>query len=70
MVAEAVAAAARSGAAVLLGGGGTSECFKAFCPDDIDAVHVCSGGGVSLELMAGKTLAPFEALSDKSVNIY
>jgi len=64
LIAEAVAAAARRGTAVLLGGGGTSECFNKFCPDVADAVHVCSGGGVSLELMAGKTLAPFAALSD------
>jgi len=39
------------GTAVLLGGGGTSECFNQFCPDVADAVHVCSGGGVSLELI-------------------
>ena len=59
-----VAAAARNGAKVILGGGGTSEIFNLFCPDDLKHVHVSSGGGVLLGLMAGKTPPGFRALSD------
>ena len=64
-MAEAVAAAMDAGAQVLLGGGATSQLFKGFCPVAATKCHVSSGGGVSLELMAHKTLPALAALTEK-----
>jgi len=64
-MAEAVAAAMDAGAQVLLGGGATSKLFAQFCPAAATKCHVSSGGGVSLELMAHKTLPALAALTEK-----
>lgn len=64
-MAEAVAAAMDAGAQVLLGGGATSQLFARFCPAAATKCHVSSGGGVSLELMAHKTLPALAALTEK-----
>ena len=67
MVAEAVAAAADAGATVLLGGGGTSGMYGRYCPDGAKKAHVCTGGGVALELFGEKTLPALAALSDNDL---
>ena len=67
-VVDAVMHAVGHGAQVLLGGGGTSELFRKLCSDEagVSKLHVCTGGGVSLELLAGKTLPGLASLTDKS----
>lgn len=65
-LANAVCSAMKDGAQVLLGGGGTSELFRKFAPHaEAPRLHVCTGGGVSIELMAAKTLPALAALSKK-----
>jgi len=68
-MAEAVAAAAERGAQVVLGGGGTSALYELYCPSAAEKSHVCSGGGVSLELMAKKSLPALVALSSKGSSV-
>ena len=63
-VARAVAEAADRGAVVIVGGGDSvSAVTKAGVADRI--THISTGGGATLEFLAGETLPGVEALSDK-----
>jgi 3-phosphoglycerate kinase len=63
-LAEVAAHAAKEGSCVILGGGDSSAAAKAAGVLE-EMTHVSTGGGATLELLSGKTLPGFEALSNE-----
>jgi len=63
-VMKAVAEATGRGVTTIIGGGDTATCAAKFDMEDKFS-HISTGGGVSLELLEGKTLPGVAALTDK-----
>tara|TARA_R110002050_G_scaffold53101_1_gene120755 strand:+ start:36 stop:236 length:201 start_codon:yes stop_codon:yes gene_type:complete len=59
---DAAVEAHAKGSTVIIGGGDTATCCKKWGTSD-KVSHVSTGGGVSLELLEGKTLPGVAALS-------
>ena len=63
MVANAVADATAKGAVTIVGGGDTAAAAEAFGVAD-KVSHVSTGGGASLDMLAGKTFVALEAIDN------
>jgi phosphoglycerate kinase len=63
-VAEAVAAATEKGAISIVGGGDSVSAINRAGLDD-KISHISTGGGATLEFLAGEALPGVEALDDK-----
>nr|XP_053644366.1 phosphoglycerate kinase-like [Cherax quadricarinatus] len=62
-VMDMVVEATKAGCTTIIGGGDTATCCAKWGTED-KVSHVSTGGGASLELLEGKTLPEFAALSD------
>ena len=62
---DAIVDATKAGTTTVIGGGDTATACKKYKTED-KVTHVSTGGGASLELLAGSDLPGVHALTDRS----